>query len=56
MVAGRGLSGFTEQVRKQKGFERPTYTYNVHRITASGGNLTSLTVDTAQNCFVGAWR
>lgn len=46
----------TERVRKQKGFQEPTYTNNVLRTSATGGDITDLTADTEANCYVRAWR
>lgn len=47
---------YTEFFRKQKGFQQPTYTYDVMRVSATGGGITNLSSDTDWNCFLGAWR
>jgi hypothetical protein len=47
---------YTEVLRKQKGFQWPTYTFDVMRVSAAGGGITNLTSDITPNCFLGAWR
>jgi hypothetical protein len=47
---------YTQFLRKQKGFQQPTYTFDVMRVSAAGGGITNLTSDTNPDCFLRAWR
>jgi hypothetical protein len=47
---------YTEYLRRQKGFQQPTYTFDVMRVSAAGGGITNLTSDTDPDCFLRAWR
>jgi hypothetical protein len=49
---------FTEVTRNklQKGQYWYTYSYNILRVSASGGGTTKLTSDTSEDCFAIAWR
>jgi hypothetical protein len=49
---------FTEVTRNrlQKGQYWYTYSYNIHRVSATGGGTTNLTSDTSQSCVAIAWR
>jgi hypothetical protein len=47
---------YTEQIRKQKGFQQPTYTNDVLRVSVADGKVTNLTTDTDANCWSIGWR